>query len=328
MTTQPPGHESGRNLDAEALSRVLDGRDLHPDADVAEREAHERAEDDIAALRRALLLIVDTLAEPAAVAPIVAAAAPTAEEDEDRGAVVLPFVARLRAKAPILAAAASLVAVVGLGFAVVGTGGSDNDATSVAQQPAADVPAAAAPEAYAGGLSSGRSADTATAADEASATEAAAAPKAAKAEKSEKESAPAAGTAESLSGEVQADTAPKSPAKSTKKDSASALDTAVSCSRAIFVGTVFSIVPSGDGFRLTVLISDAIAQTSTGLQTYVVGQNYLQTPSGREDLTMGREFLFVIPQSTSAAAYGFVDPTAEDRKQVDAARERADGADC
>lgn len=331
MTTPPPGHDSGRNLDAEALSRVLDGRDLHPDAEDAERDAHSRAENDIAALRRALLLIGDTLAEPAAVPAAAAAAARVPDDDEDdaKGAVVLPFAARLRAKAPILAAAASLVAVIGLGAVLVNSGGSDNDSSATAQQAADAAAPAAAPEAGSESARNGNyAADTATSAQAPAAAKAAPAAESAgapQAELSAKSATAASGKADQLTEAPPAAPQPKSPAR---KTSSSALDQAVTCSRAIFVGTVVLVVPSRDGYQLTVQISDPIANSRSGFQTYSVGKNYAQTPDGQQDLTVGREFLFVIPQSTTKAVYAIPKPNAEDRKQVDQARDRAKGADC
>lgn len=322
MTTPPPG-EPGRNLDAEALSRVLDGLALDPDADATERDAHVRAEDDVAALRRALLLIGDAFAEPAAAGT---APMPADSGDDAKGAVVLPFAARLRAKAPILAAAASIVAVIGLGAVLVDTGGSDKDSSATAQQPA-DAPAAAAPEAYAGQnlRASAGAADTAASgtqaapAAEAAPAAAAGAPKAAK---TANKGAPA-------KDEQSTQIPPAVPKSSTEsKRVASALDAAVTCSRAIFVGSVVLVVPSGDGYQLTVRISEPIANSRSELQTYRVGKNYARTPDGQQDLTVGREFLFVIPQSTTKAVYAIPNPNAEDRKQVAEARDRAKGAGC
>lgn len=328
MTTPPPG-EPGRNLDAEALSRVLDGLELDADADDTERDAHGRAEDDVAALRRALLLIGDTLAEPAT-APVAAAPVLDDSGDDAKGAIVLPFAARLRAKAPFLAAAASIVAVIGLGAVLVNTGGgSENDSATSAQQPTADVPAASAPEAAAPEAYADQSLRaTAGANDTAAATEAApeaAAAGAPKASKAASKSAPAPTNAEGQSEELPTEPQSKSPAR---KTDSSALDTAVSCSRAIFVGSVVLVVPSGDGYQLTVQISEPIANSRSGLQTYRIGKNFAQTPDGNEDLTVGREFLFVVPQSRSKAVYAFPNADADARKQVDQARERTKGADC
>ncbi|MGQ0842914.1 MAG: hypothetical protein ACT4QF_02145 [Sporichthyaceae bacterium] len=335
---QPPGHEFGRDFDAEALSRVLDGRAPNPDASAAELTAQARAEDDVDALRRAFALMGDVLADDAPVAaspgPGAAAAAGVpavlpagsedAEEDDDRGgAVVLPFAARLRQKAPILAAAASLVAVVGFGAVLVGNGGfegSGGDSSSVAQAPTADVPAAAAPEAAAP-----EAVDTAAEAARSAGAAAPAADKAAKASKAEKadEAAPASG--EALSGALQSEPQPKSPA-STTKSAPSALDAAVACNRGIFVGTVLTLVKAGEGYQLTVAVTERI---DGGNQiTFQIGRNYAETPQGRKNLTTGQEFLFVVPKSSSKAVYAFPEPSAADREKVADARQRQQNADC
>lgn len=324
MSALPPGDQPGRDLDAEALARVLDGLEMAADADDAERTAHARAEDDVAALSRAFALMGAALAEPAAT--------PAAD---DKGTVVLPFAVRLRQKAPVLAAAASLVAIIGLGAVLVGNDGSeglfdtsDGDSSPVAQAPAADVPTAAVPEAAAPEAVEDSAADAAAATSGAAAAgEGATESKAAKAAKSE-----SAATAKTSPGETEAGSGTLSNAPQPKKNSAkvTALDAAVACNRGIFVGTVVTVLSAGSGYRLTVAISDWIAPSSgQAVRTFQVGEDYALTDGGRRDLTVGREFLFVVPQSPSKAVYAFVGSAySEARERVATARAGTKDRDC
>lgn len=317
MNAVPPGDEPGRDLDAEALARVLDGLEIDADADADERAAQTRAEDDVAALSRAFALMGAALAEPSAT---------PAEDDE--GAVVVPFAARLRQRAPVLAAAASLVAIVGLGAVLVGHDGfdtSDGDSAPVAQAPAADVPAAAAPEAAAEAVEDSAAGTSTTSG--AAAADKAVERKAATAAKAESDP-----TAQSSPGETEAASGTLSNAPQPKKDSAkfAALDAAVACNRGIFVGTVVTVLPSGTGYRLTVAISDWIAPSAgPAVGDFQIGGNFAITDDGRRNLTAGQEFLFVIPQATNRPVRAFPGPDyTEARKQVADSRQRTKAGGC
>ncbi len=314
MNSLPPGDEPGRDLDAEALSRVLDGLELDDDADDAERSAQTRAEDDVAKLMRAFALMGDTLAGPV---------------DEPVGAVVLPFSARLRRRAPILLAAASLIGIVGLGTVVVNNdlGGSESDSSTAAQAPAdsaAGAIAASEAPASTNGLLSGRDEAGRAAALKAGASAADAPTAESAAEADAVDPAPASSTKSSS-------TSKKAPKSDTKTESAnSALDTAVACNRGVLIGKVVSIESAGARYTLRVLVSDWISPGSGPvLAAFTIGKNYVLTDDGRTDLKAGQEWLFVVPESQSSAVRAFPGPDYGDaRDQVTAAQNRTAGNDC
>lgn len=321
----PPG-ESGRDLDAEALARVLDGLEPAADADDAERAAHDRAEADVAAIARAFGLMGDALAAP--VEPVAAAAVPVSESEAERDAVVIPLAARLRKRAPVLAAAASLIAVVGLGTVLVNNndlGGSDND-SATAKAPAAAVPA---PDASAGAAyddQTARSSAQQESADALSAPPDAAAPAAAAEKETSTDGAPAEEPVAPASGEA----AGSSAKKASTKDGRSTLDVAVSCNRGVFIGRVLSIAPSGDRYTLRIAVSEWISPSSGAtVREFTVGQAYANTDDGRVDLTLGQEWLFVVPRSQASAVRAFAGPDySQAREQVAAAQERTAGDAC
>lgn len=317
MNAVPPG-EPGRDLDAEALSRVLDGLELDADADDTERAAQTRAQDDVAAIMRAFAVMGDALAAPAAPAPV--------------DAVVLPFTARLRKRAPILAAAASMVAVVGLGAVLVNNndlGGSQDDSSTAAQAPG-DAAAAAPESAY---RADGRNSDEESAnALEAPASEAAPAADAAAAKAATSADAPRAPEpATQVAGEAEATTGASTKMSSpAKKDSVDPLVAAVTCSRGVLIGRVASVESVGEKFRLTLLVTDWVSP-STGpvTKTFLVGERYALTDDGRINLTTGQEFLFVIPASETKAVRAFTGPDyTEAKKRVAAAQDEADDSNC
>jgi hypothetical protein len=317
-----PG-EPGRDLDDEALARVLDGLEPAADADDAERAAHVRAEEDVAAIMRAFAVIGDALAAPAE--PAVATV-PVTDGDEGRGAVLLPFATRLKRRAPILAAAASLIAVVGLGVVLVNDDDlgsrSDDSSTSAAQGPnPAALPAMPESTMQRQGEEQGYAGLSADDGDRAAAAPAskAAADTAAPADA---EVPPAA---ESAGGAV---TTTKTETKASK--SKSALDVAVSCNRGIFIGRVLSITPSGQRYTLRVAVTEWISPDSgQAVREFVVGKAYANTPDGRTDLKLGQEWLFVVPASRDSAVRAFAGPDWSDaREQIKVAQQRTADNPC
>jgi hypothetical protein len=271
------------DLDDLALARVLDGLGPEPDGDPAARAAHERATADVDAIARALGLIGDTLAaEPAA------------------AGMVVPL--RRRPSRAVLAAAASVVLVAGLGTALVlhGGGGAGSNSHS-----AASAPVSAAGESSVQSMNGMRMM-----------APAAPVPAAAPAAAAESSS----GTA-TTSGKVAAKSAPGSAG-------APAFADAVGCARGILLGKVVSIASIGGGqYQLVLSVQEWIAPGSGPTSvTYSVGSAYSANDSSSTKLTAGEQRVFIVPQDPTAQIRAYADSTSL-RERI-AAAQRSAGQAC
>jgi hypothetical protein len=267
-----------------ALARVLDGLGPQDDADPAALAAHERAAADVDAIARALGLIGDTLAaEPAA-------------------GVVVPL--WRRPSRAMLAAAASVVLVAGLGTALVLHGGGGGSSSHSA---------ASAPVSTAGGSRVQSMNGMRMMAPAAPGAAAAAPAPAAAAESS-------SGTA-TTSGKVAAKSAPGSAG-------APAFADAVGCARGILLGKVVSITSTGGGqYQLVLSVQEWIAPGSGPTSvTYSVGSAYAANDSSSTKLTAGEQRVFIVPQDPTAQIRAYADSTSL-RKRI-AAAQRSAGQSC
>lgn len=299
---------------AAALDRLLDGLDGDGPTD-----AQVRA--DTEAIARGLGLIGGALAAEGAHR---GAAAP--------GATVVAMSSwRSKLNPRVLAAAASLVVVIGVGIplAVSSTGGgSDDDAATALSAPevAADRRDGMVPQA-----------------ESAAGEDALAQPGAAGATDT-------SGSAAGATGGVT-DPAPGAPAPMAAQDSAptsgntlaqreAAAKTAasqafaddVACARAIFVGTITALQPMPDGkhFQVSFLVEDWIVPDSGAVAvTYEVLGSSVNSPGVDENTVPGQRRLFVIPASSDERMYAYREKDwAETRKQIDAVRKDRAGEGC
>jgi hypothetical protein len=333
---EPSDIEPG-GVDAAALAAVLDGAGPPAGSDPAARAAHERAEADVALVARMLGLIGDTLAGPESdVGSGIPSAVPRTSARVDRlgapatSAVIVPLRRRRRSVGRVLATAASLIVVFGLGTAVLTRSGGDSVPQS-APVPPAVVPqapeapgapvaprlaksgvvetpdGAAAPAAPAPNL---RRNATMVAPNLESAPEAKAAPAAPAAAPSAPEAAPGAS--------MSARSAP----------GATPLDQAVACARGILIGRVLSVATNEGRTSLTLRVDEWISPASGPTSiTYSVGGLDATTDNGPEKLTVGQRRLFVVPRSSSSPVHDFAGPDFDAaRAEVAQAQRRTAGS--
>jgi|GEM_PF-4843251 len=278
------------DLDAAALDRVLDGLGPGPDADAV--AAHARATADVATLRRALGLIADALADPAAAAetPVLAPVVP---------------LRRRRPSPRVLAAAASVIAGIGLGAVLLTHGGGEGGSGSqVAQGPPTAAPAPAGPQPQSERMNALAAAPT---------------------------GGSGASDAAVLSAPAAAPNQP--PAKvATTGQSRDDFDRTVVCARGILIGRVVSVSTSGGQTRLTVAVdSDGWITPGQGppVMTYDVAGPYARTDRGQEKLRAGQQRLFIIPGSASDAVRDYVGPDySAIRARIRDAQQRSAGQSC
>lgn len=299
---------------AAALDRLLDGLDGDGPAD-----AQVRA--DTEAIARGLGLIGGALSAEGADRG-AAAAAPAAT-------VVAMSSWRSKLNPRALAAAASLVVVLGVGIplAVSSTGGGDSDdaatalsAPEVAADRAGSLPqaeSAAGDDAFAQPGSAGADETTGTGAAAGAATDPApgvAAPMAA-----QDSAAKSGATLESREAEA-------------KRAAAATFATDVACARAIFVGTITGLQPMPDGRHFTVsfLVEDWIVPGSGPVAaSYEVLGSTVNSPGLDENTVPGQRRLFIVPASPDARMYAYREKDwAETRKQIAAVRKDRAGEGC
>lgn len=319
---------------AAALDRFLDGLLDDPVAD-GSVDAQVRADAD--AITRALGLIGGTLAAEGGGVTAAAGAVPPVAAAACGATVVQLSSWRSKLNPRVLAAAASLVVVLGVGIplSMSATSGSDSDdaATAIgAPESALDAAAAAppAPEAktMAGDDTFGATADTAagaaavpgaTATDTGTAAAPGSGGQAADAQALEdaRNSAPAAGTAAGKSGGTTAN---------------AAFADAVACARAIFVGNITSVQPSPDGahFKVTFLVTEWIAPATGPVSvTYEVYGSTVNSPGADETTFAGQRRLFVVPASLDERMYAYREPEWKaTKKQIKAVRDERAGQGC
>jgi hypothetical protein len=301
---------------AAALDRFLDGLD---DLDAGgPADAQVRA--DTEAIARGLGLIGGALSAEGAHRG-AAAAAPA-------GTVVAMSSWRSKLNPRVLAAAASLFVVIGVGIplAVSSTGGGDSDEMSSAQgapEVAADT-AGAAPQAESdggdafpqpGAVAGTTGTGSATAGAAAEQAPAAAAPMAAQ------DSAAKSGNNTLASREEAA-----------RRAAAQTFANDVACARAIFVGTITGLQPMPDGQHFTVsfLVEDWIVPDSGPMTaSYEVLGSTVNSPGLDENTVPGQRRLFLVPASPDARMYAYREKDwAETKKQIAAVRKDRAGEGC
>jgi hypothetical protein len=340
---QDPSETEPGGVDAVALAAVLDGAGPPAGSDAAARAAHERAAADVKLLARMLGLIGDSLAESGSdeksgVSVVPGASVGTDRQDIDSadpggaspasGAVIVAL--RRRPFGRVLATAASLIVVFGLGTAVLTRGGGESVPESAPIPPAALTRAPEAPDAAFGprlaksGVAETPEGATAmvpnlrrnatmAAPNVASAPEAKAAPAAPLA-------APGAPAA------IEA--APDASTSARSAPGATPLDQAVACARAILIGRVLSVTTDGRGTTLTLRVDEWITPAAGPTSiSYAIGGLDATTDNGPAKLMVGQRRLFVVPRSSSAPAYDFAGPDfAAARAEVARAQRRAAGS--
>ena len=294
---------------AAALDRLLDGMEGDGPADVQVRA-------DTEAIARGLGLIGGALGADG-VQREAAAAAPAAT-------VVSMSSWRSKLSPRVLAAAASLVVVLGVGIplAVSSTGGgADDEATSALSAPeaAGDRATAAQAESDAGGDGFAQP-GTADAAGSAAAGGAAEAAPGAPAPMAAQDSAAKSGN--TLAAREEA--ARQAAARTFAAD--------VACARAIFVGTITGLQPMPDGKHFTVsfLVEDWIVPDSGPVAaSYEVLGSTVNSPGLDENTVPGQRRLFIVPASPDARMYAYREKDwAETRKQIAAVRKDRAGEGC
>lgn len=301
---------------AAALDRLLDGLDGDGPAD-----AQVRA--DTEAIARGLGLIGGALSAEGAHRG-AAAAAPA-------GTVVAMSSWRSKLNPRVLAAAASLFVVIGVGIplAVSSTGGGSDDEVSAAQsapEVAADSAGALQPESAAGGDAFAQPGAPGTV-DAGTATTGTAAGGAA--EQAPAAAAPMAAqdSAAKSSGNTLA-----SREEAARQAAAQTFATDVACARAIFIGTITGLQPMPDGKHFTVsfLVEDWIVPDSGPVATsYEVLGSTVNSPGLDENTVPGQRRLFLVPASPDARMYAYREKDwAETRKQIAAVRKDRAGEGC
>ncbi len=330
---EPVDPEYAAALDRFLDGITLDGITLDGDGDGdgdGDADAQVRADTD--AIAHALGLIGGALAgegSARAGASAAAGAVPPA------GATVVAMSSwRSRLNPRVLAAAASLLVVVGVGIPLTmnSTGGSSNDedATTAisAPEPAADSAEAAPMAAPEAGAPQAVGDDYGTDAGAGSLATTDASGKAA--------AAPGAGAATGgNSGTATAGAA--APAATSARDAAKQAATpqfadAVACARAIVVGTVTGIQPAPDGrhYDVTILVEDWIAPASGPVSvTHQVFGSMANSPGEDESVRVGMRRLFVIAASPEERIYAFTQADwPETRKRIAAIRAERAGSGC
>jgi hypothetical protein len=325
---------------AAALDRLLDGVDGAGAAD-----AQVRA--DTESIAKALGLIGGALAAeggaPAAAGSVSPAAA--------GGATVVQLSGwRSKLNPRVLAAAATLIVLLGVGIPVAlssggGTSSSDTAALRAPESATADAAtggvattgaALAAPQPLADDAYSGT--NTAAGAAEAPA-DAGGNGGGGPATAGAGGGVPAPAAAPNAAGGQTSDTkSAKSAASQAAEDAARQAATpefeqAVACARAIVIGSVTAVQPDPDGrhVTITVLVEKWIAPTKTGplSVSYRVLGPTMNTPGPDESVYVGQRRLFVFGPSEDERAYAFPQSSwPETRKKIAAIREQRAGQGC
>lgn len=295
---------------AAALDRLLDGLDGDGPAD-----AQVRA--DTEAIARGLGLIGGALGAEGEHRG-AAAAAPAAT-------VVAMSSWRSKLNPRVLAAAASLAVVIGVGIplAVSSTGGGDSDdaATALSVPENATDGAGAVPQAESAADAFAQPGAPATTGTGSAAGGAAPDPAPAAA-------APMAGQdAAAKSGNTLA-----LREEAAKRAAAETFAADVACARAIFVGTITGLQPMPDGRHFTVsfLVEDWIVPDSGPVTaSYEVLGSTVNSPGLDENTVPGQRRLFIVPASPDARMYAYREKDwAETRKQIAAVRKDRAGEGC
>ncbi|MBA3744938.1 MAG: hypothetical protein H0X00_18780 [Sporichthya sp.] len=238
----------------------------------------------------------------------------------------------------VLAAAASLVVVLGVGIplSMSATGGSDNDESATAAgAPESALDRAAAPVApeaktMAGDDAFGTTTDSAAgslpptdAGTTGTGTTTGALPGSGQAADSQ-----------ALEDSRNAAPAPVAGASSGKAAAGAnaAFADAVACARAIFIGNITNVQPAPDGahFKVTFLVTEWIAPASGPVTaTYEVYGSTVNSPGVDENIIAGQRRLFVVPASPEERMYAYreKDWTAT-KKQIKAVRDERAGEGC
>ncbi|MGQ0625172.1 MAG: hypothetical protein ACT4PP_11065 [Sporichthyaceae bacterium] len=344
------------NTYSSALDRVLDGLGADPGAGPEAVAAHAEASADVAALRRALGLIGDALAADSAsvavspiadsasvaVSPIadsasvafspIAEGAPVAAAPvATGGATVVPLATwRSRLRPRVLAAAASLAFVVGVGIPValsVG-GGSGEESTISAGAPLDAAESAQERSGLPDGAAAGAAADAA--ATESESTAGALTPPEPLPPFSLGKDAPAGEAA--AADESAAQTAPQVAAPVAGQTTAyDGFRDAAGCARAIMIGAVTAITPTEEPGQvtLTVTVGEWISPPSgPPVVSYVVTGPVAITTKGEEELAIGDRRLFVIPGMANDVVRTFRQPEWEAARERIARVQEQGNADC
>ncbi|WP_019875722.1 hypothetical protein [Sporichthya polymorpha] len=330
MSEQRPGldREPDPEEYAAALDRLLDGIEGTAPADAAVRA-------DTDSIARALGLIGGALAAEEGGTPAATPLPPAAAG----GTVVAMSSWRSKLNPRVLAAAASLVVVLGVGvpLAVNSTGGSgSNDSTTALGVPesaadrAAGAPAAPAPaDAFAADPGGDLKAEALS--DDAGAGTNAAVPG------TTSGSAGGVAAAEQAPPPMAADAPPAPAAAKTANDAARQAATpqfadAVACARGIFTGTITAVQPAPDGahYDVTVLVEEWIAPTSGPVSvTHRVFGSTANSPGEDETVRVGLRRLFVVAASESERIYSFRPKDwAATKQRIAAIRAERSGQSC
>lgn len=313
--SEPTGPGMDPEEYAAALDRLLDGLDANGPAD-----AQVRADTD--AIAHALGLIGGALAaEGSGVS--AAGAVPSGAAG---GATVVQLSSwRSKLNPRVLAAAASLVVLLGVGvpIALSASGGGDADESSSALS-APEIAADRAAALESAGEDAGNDAfsteDGAAVGTTDAATGAAAG---AATDTSAGSAVPGSAAAPMAQGDTLA-----ARQKAAKQAGDAAFANAVACARAIVIGTITAVQPAPDGahFNVTILVEEWIAPSSGPLTvTYSVFGSTANSPGVDENVNAGQRRLFVVAASPEERIYAYRQKDwAQTREQI--ARVRAERA--
>ncbi|HUR75248.1 MAG TPA: hypothetical protein VMZ00_13300 [Sporichthya sp.] len=329
---------TGSGVDPEAygaaLDRLLDGLLDDPAAD-SSADAQVRA--DTETLARALGLIGGALAAEGGGVTAAAGAVPPTAGSAAGGATVVQLSSwRSKLNPRVLAAAASLIVLLGVGIPVAlsSSGGRSDDAATAmdapdAQQERAGAPAAAVP----GSAPAPLAADGFTAPGTDSAGTGAAGatnPGTVASGGAAKDSAALADQAPAQPMAGASGVAPET--KAARDAGQAAFADAVACARAIFVGTITSVQPTPDGahYKVSFLVENWIAPASGPVTaTYDVYGSTANSPGVDENILAGQRRLFVVPASNEERIYAYKEKDwAATKKQIKAVRDERAGEGC
>jgi len=343
--SEPFDPASGDPEYAAALDRFLDGL-LDDGAAGGPADAAVRADTD--AIAKALGLIGGALAADGGGVTATAGAVPPAAA----GATVVAMSSwRSKLNPRVLAAAATLVVLLGVGIPVaLSTGGSSqNDSAAMGAPesatdraatdsatgagaptaPQAGAPAPLAADAYANGSAT----TTGTAGTTAGAAPGAAPGAAGGTGTTGTDTSGTAAGGSAMDPKSAKSAASQAAADAERQAATPEFEQAVACARAIVIGTVTGVAPDTDGrhLRITVLVEKWIAPNKTGplSVTYRVLGPTANSPGADESVYVGMRRLFVFAASEDERVYSFQEAAWPETKQkIAAIREKRAGQGC